>query len=236
MNFKNWSLALVAASLVAPLSASALGISIDSVVTSGGTSYLEHNDTVTINLVLENATQEEVSALGIGVYGYDQGAVGNANDNALRFVSGSSAASAFDTVSVPTTGNFGGLPNSVTTAQESGAPFPFLDERRVLLFNGVQLGATSNGTGAIDIGLGGDQIQNGDIHMSVTFQAIAPGASLQTVNLDIGVGQFGNVALDGLGNVLPFDNASLAVTVVPEPGTALLMGLGLAGLATQRRR
>ncbi len=29
---------------------------------------------------------------------------------------------------------------------------------------------------------------------------------------------------------------TFALTVVPEPGTALLMGLGLAGLATVRRR
>ena len=32
------------------------------------------------------------------------------------------------------------------------------------------------------------------------------------------------------------NNASLQITVIPEPGTALLMGLGLAGLATTRRK
>ena len=32
------------------------------------------------------------------------------------------------------------------------------------------------------------------------------------------------------------NNTSVAITVVPEPGTALLMGLGLAGLAAAGRR
>ena len=32
------------------------------------------------------------------------------------------------------------------------------------------------------------------------------------------------------------ENGAIVTTVVPEPGTALLMGLGLAGLATIRRR
>ncbi len=68
--------------------------------------------------------------------------------------------------------------------------------------------------------------------MTVSFLAYQEGS----VNLDFGTGQFGNEAVGAGGAFLPFSNAGYSLTVVPEPGTALLMGLGLAGLATTRRR
>ena len=43
------------------------------------------------------------------------------------------------------------------------------------------------------------------------------------------------LALRTGGATAGFSNDSLTITVVPEPGTALLMGLGLAGLAAVRR-
>ena len=55
--------------------------------------------------------------------------------------------------------------------------------------------------------------------------------------LDFGTfANLGEVAVGDGGAILPFYNDSYNLTVIPEPGTALLMGLGLAGLATQRRR
>ncbi len=237
MSLKNWMRALVALAAITPASALALGLSIESVTTSGGTPWLEDGDTVTIRLVLENATQEAVAGLGIGVYGYDEGAVGNEFDNRLRFVSGTSASQAFSETVIPTIGAFDGLPNSVTTALEFGRPFPILQERRVLLFNGVSLTPRS-GDATGDFGIGADHIYNGDVHMEVIFQAAALGAtpqSPQQVTLEIGVGQFGNAAVDGDGNILSFNNAFQTLTIVPEPGTAMLVGLGLAGLAARRR-
>ena len=96
MIFKNWSLALITAALVAPLSAGALGVSIEStsVTGAGNVNALENGDVVTFGLLLENATQENVFALGVGVYGYDEGAVGSATDNHLVFVSSTASASA----------------------------------------------------------------------------------------------------------------------------------------------
>jgi len=52
-------------------------------------------------------------------------------------------------------------------------------------------------------------------------------------------GTWGDCETDCLLSVRPLnpigENTFARVTVVPEPGTALLMGLGLAGLATIRR-
>ena len=237
MSLKNWTRALLALAVMTPVSAHALGISVASVTTSGGTPWLEDGDTVTIRLVLENATQESIAGLGVGVYGYDENVPGDWFDNRLRFVSGQSATQAFSETVLPTLGAFDGLANAVTSAQEFGHAFPILQERRVLLFNAVALTPRS-GDASGDFGIGSDHIYNGDVHMEVTFQAVALGASPLApaeITLEFGVGQWGNVAVDGDGNTLAFDNAFQTLTIVPEPGTALLMGLGLAGLATRRR-
>jgi len=74
MTLRNWSLALVVLLLVAPLSANALGISIESVSSTGSSvTFLDGGDIITFNLVVENATAEEVFGLGLGVYRYDDG-------------------------------------------------------------------------------------------------------------------------------------------------------------------
>ena len=246
MIFKNWSLALITAALVAPLSAGALGVSIESTSVAGlGTaSALENGDVVTFGLLLENATQQDVFALGVGVYGYDEGAVGSASDNHLVFVSSTGSASAFNTggIVVPSVGvlnNSDGLTNSTVAGVQSGAPFPFNQELRAVLFNGIGTSAAT-GTGNDDAGVGGGLTGVGsDIHIEVSFlvQGLnsTPG-SPTAVTLEFGTGQFGNEAVGTGGSSLAFTNASSTLTIVPEPGTALLMGLGLAGLASIRRR
>ena len=246
MIFKNWSLALITAALVAPLSAGALGVSIESTSVAGlGTaSALENGDVVTFGLLLENATQQDVFALGIGVYGYDEGAVGSATDNHLVFVSSTGSASAFNTNGqvVPGFGvvnNSDGLTNSTVAGVQSGAPFPFNQELRAVLFNGIGTSAAT-GTGNDDAGVGGGLTGVGsDIHIEVSFlvQGLSStDASPTAVTLEFGTGQFGNEAVGTGGSSLAFTNASSTLTIVPEPGTALLMGLGLAGLASIRRR
>jgi len=83
---------------LAPISASALGISIVNVSSSGGnTAYLSNNDILTLDLVVENATNEDVYGLGLGIAGYDIGNDGNVNNDALRFIGGSVAISALNT-------------------------------------------------------------------------------------------------------------------------------------------
>jgi len=246
MIFKNWSLALITAALVAPLSAGALGVSIEStsVTGAGSVNALENGDVVTFGLLLENATQENVFALGVGVYGYDEGAVGSASDNHLVFVSSTGSASAFNTggIVVPSVGvlnNSDGLTNSTVAGVQSGAPFPFNQELRAVLFNGIGTSAAT-GTGNDDAGVGGGLTGVGsDIHIQVSFLVQGLNSTVGSptaVTLEFGTGQFGNEAVGTGGSSLAFTNASSTLTIVPEPGAALLMGLGLAGLASIRRR
>lgn len=231
---RGWALAAGAALLaMAPISASALGISIVNVSSSGGnTALLQDGDVLTVDLRLENDTNIPLQGLGIGVTGYDRFNDGAFLNDHLRFVGGAVASSAFNVVA-----GFGGLPNIRTAPTEIGTPPPISNPRRVQLFDGVSLSA-SDGDGSLDTGVDGDLVGNGDVHFRVQFQAVAglTGLAGNAVTLNFGTGQFGNVAIGVGGVVVPFQNASYTVGVVPEPGTALLMGLGLAGLAAKGRR
>ena len=199
---------------------------------------------VTFGLLLENATQENVFALGVGVYGYDEGAVGSATDNHLVFVSSTASLSAFNTAGLVIPGfgvvnNNDGVANSTVAGVQTGAPFPFNQELRAVLFNGIGTSAAS-GTGNDDAGVGGGLTGIGsDIHIQVSFLVQGLNSTVGSptaVTLDFGTGRFGNEAIGTGGSSLAFNNASSTLTIVPEPGTALLMGLGLAGLASIRRR
>lgn len=66
------SLALTSLLLSLPVSASALGISISNVTSSTGTQTIFVGDTITVDLVLENATGESVNGLGLVATGYDE--------------------------------------------------------------------------------------------------------------------------------------------------------------------
>jgi hypothetical protein len=235
MTFKKWSLAITTLMLVAPLSASALGISIAS---PAGPQTLSHGDSITIDLVIENATNEDITGLGLGVFGYDTGAQGNASDNRLRFVSGQNSASVLNSFFVSPGVTTDGI-GRVGPVAEDGAPFPLSDTLRVQLYEGVAT-TPSNGDGTFDTGINGLQTNGSDVHFQVTFQANCAGCAVdgsvsEDVTLVFGTGQFGNAALTTGGGTLAFSNSSLVVTVIPEPGTALLMGLGLTGLAVRRR-
>jgi len=236
MTLRNWSLALVVLLLVAPLSANALGISIESVSSTGSSvTFLDGGDIITFNLVVENATAEEVFGLGLGVYVYDDGSPGDTFDNRLVFAGGQNSASILSTTFVPGTPNqaFGGLLSS-GPVHEDGVGFPINQERRVVLFNALSLDGT-NGNGTNDVGINGNQTNGADVHLQVSFLAQEL-EFLGDVTLTFGVGQFGNAAIGDGGTILAFYNDSYNLTVIPEPGTALLMGLGLAGLAANRRR
>ncbi len=238
MTLKKWSLLAFAVALVAPLSASALGISVAGVSTSSpnANGSLEDGDTITFDLLLENATDEQILGLDVGVFGYDRGAVGAETDNYLVFSGAATGAGAFGAV-YSSGVNLGGLAN-VTPQQESGNPITF-EERFVRLFGGVDITPVT-GDGTNDSGINGLQTNGADVHLQVTFSAQSLGATPgapATVDLVFGIGQQGFDVVGPTGSLSSqWTNATYTVTIVPEPGPSLLMGLGLAGLAGIRRR
>ncbi len=186
--------------------------------------------------MLENATDEQILGLDVGVFGYDEGAAALTNDDHLLFSSAATGAGAFGAV-YSSGVNLGGLAN-VTPQQESGNPITF-EERFVRLFGGVDITPVT-GDGTNDSGINGLQTNGADVHLQVTFSAQSLGATPgapATVDLVFGIGQKGFDVVGPTGSLSSqWTNATYTVTIVPEPGTALLMGLGLAGLAGIRRR
>lgn len=238
MTLKKWSLLAFAAALIAPMSASALGISIANVSTSSPNldGSLENEDTITFDLLLENSGNLDILGLDVGVFGYDEGAIGSEFDNHLLYESAQTGPFAFraiDPVTLTSTQLNASRPQS-----ESGSALLF-QERYVNLFGGVDTEPT-NGDGTLDVGIGGGLTDGSDVHLQVTFSAQALGATPgapATVDLIFGIGQQGFDVQGPSGSLASqWTNATYTVTIVPEPGTALLMGLGLAGLAGTRRR
>jgi hypothetical protein len=238
---RNFGLA-VAMLLVAPLSAQALSVSIVGATGSGASNtVLQPGETITFDLRVENGDYEELFGLGMGVRGYDLN-VNGVVDDGLTLAGGQVTAGIFNTFRAPGSPNqaFGGIENSLTAPQELGFfnPVTFVrEEKRVMLFNGVGLTAAT-GDGSDDVGIGGDYIgSSSDVHFQVVFTATPVSQELRDFTLDFGtMPDLGAVAVGNGGSFLSFGNTQYSLTVIPEPGTALLMGLGLAGLATQRRR
>ena len=238
MTFKKWSLLAFAVALIAPMSASALGITVTNVSTSSPNAdgSLESGDTVTFDLLLSNPGGLSLVGLDVGVFGYDRGAVGAASDNYLVFESAQSGAGAFGTI-FSSGNNVLGLgadapQGEFDTGLADGG-------RAVRLFGGISTTPVT-GDGTNDSGINGLQTNGADVHLQVTFSAQSLGATPgapATVNLVFGIGQKGFDVQGTSGSLASqWSNATAAVTIVPEPGTALLMGLGLAGLAGIRRR
>jgi hypothetical protein len=228
MNRLTKALAFAAAFLALPSMASAIGITIvNSSVTPG--SVLNDGDTVTFDLRMGLDTVGSLQGLGVTVSGYDTADATATRQGGLAFQSATVVTDAFGL-------DFGsgpqfGLPNA-TTGEEIYAvnnlnPVAYTTD----LFQGI-LGTAAAGDGSDDLGIGGlSTVSGGDVHFQVTFIASrlngqAPVTSTMSFNVQ---------AVRSTGATTT-ESATFGLTVVPEPGTALLMGLGLAGLAANRRR
>ena len=127
------------------------------------------------------------------------------------------AASLLHQVCFPSAGCFNGVANL-----ESG----------LRVENGVE-GAGQEATFvsilSVSAALGDGSIDTPFPQFQVIMDALNPGSTV------LRVGTFADYAGAYAGGDNIVNNQAVAITVVPEPGTALLMGLGLAGLASRRR-
>ena len=242
------SLAAVAAvvGLMIPSGAMALGISVvGSSSTSGTPGLVRFGDTITVDLVVENATLEDIFGIDIAARGHDVNGDGLANDG-LEIVGGQTSFNLFADIGA---GDLG-IENTVDPGiQLRGSPLLFPGtpsetpavELHAMVFSGLDtLGGS--GDGQDDFGVGPNfNVEAGNVHFQVTFSPTngpsSPLVSLTDITLEFGVfSELGYEAVGNGGSFLPFTNDTLTIQVIPEPGTGLLMGLGLAGLATIRRR
>ena len=229
------ALALVATLLALPSMASALGIEIAAITGGGADGTLETNETITFDLrITYDGTEPSIWGLSADLTGMDLPDALAVRDFGLGLAGGSSVTEAVgedvlldgSLIDGAIQNNNGAVPVERYVVNHL-SPTAYT----VNMFDGVLLGG-GNGDGSGDYGLGGALTSGGDIHFQVTLENVfTTETAVAFANL-----QFSLLALDQNGTQIASSGANFALTVIPEPGTALLMGLGLAGLTTIRRR
>jgi hypothetical protein len=191
---------------------------VEFVVLNGPGADLSVGDEVTIQIRIRDAVG--VFGLGASVFGYDEGVA--------DFAAGDAVGSYLNPICVPGAGCFNGLTNLAGGALSESAIGA--NGNRVQIGNSAGLSAVT-AVGDDNPGLDG-VIGGGGSQFNVTFRAVGLGST----TLSIGTGYQGDVVVLAGGVTEQATNGSFTINVIPEPGTALLMGLGLVGLATAGRR
>lgn len=180
-------------------------------------------DEITFNIRISSTGSPAVRSVGAAVFGYDS--------NMFDFVSGQAVGSFLHETCLPAVGCFQGLDNSAGGA--------LIERYDALVGPFVQLATASStsptiGTGALDPGLDG-VVGGGDAQFRVTFRLVSPGSTTFTIGTWASHPTLGFAIIAADGTAFDAANASTSFWV-PEPGTALLLGLGLAGLSAARGR
>jgi len=231
--FRVSMISFVSALLFASPSFAVLTISATAASDSGRPLNALHvGDVVTIDVTARSSgASEPVFALGLSA--------GHYNESVADFTGGLAPKNLFNGACFPGAGCFGGieniLPGAVVSNPFSGYTNIELQEdsvagfgNRVQMFNGVTLaGATVDGSN--DVGVDGNI---GSPQFQILFTAMGLGETDVFIGVDPNLLDAFVIGGGGGGIVL---DTIVGLRVIPEPGTALLMGLGLAGLATRRR-
>lgn len=187
-----------------------------------GVSILGHNDTVTVTVTLDatdlsggtDTTQGWMSDVSLdgSIWSVDPGGF----QSLLVFG-----------VPFPSSGTFGGIPLISPLA-----PNNTLDQNVVRM--GIWFDVTPHGEPGFDL------LWASEVLATVTLRVAnlpnAPGASVLTnLTTFFASGSFMDLNGSPLAGV-NFNGVQVAIATIPEPTTALLLGLGLAGLAAVGRR
>jgi hypothetical protein len=167
-------------------------------------------DTLTLDIKLETSAAGEMIAIA--------GSVNNYNTGVVSVDAGAStvAADLLFGVVIPGVGSFNGVSNLESAVTDTSVQGPGQEDTFLSLL----------GTA----GAGGDGTAE-----SAQFQIVYDVIGAGTTTLRVGTfADYADAFSGASDNVV--NNAGVSITVVPEPGTALLMGLGLAGLAAAGRR
>ena len=211
-------------------------VSLVRVTSSAGLGPVQIGDTVTIDLRLSNSYPDLV---GLGLWARDY------DESVADFVEGQAAVTLFSDFAYNGTA-YGGAQNIAAYPIDGRSP-PYLtenrhpeDEDRVWVPFAKTLRLPPNfisGDGSFDIGVDGIPIADGGVHARLTFAITGPGFTTITFagEYDYSGVVPGNGALTspvGASVTIPL----YASMIVPEPSTALLVGLGLAALAAGHHR
>ena len=170
-------------------------------------------DQVTIDIVITNTAGTSVNGLGASVTDY----------GANEFVGGQAVTNYLNAICVAPGTCFGGLDNLAG---------PDLSESAIGA-NGNRIQIALSAALSPVVGAGVDQgldSNAGTAQFTVTLTA------RESASINVGTSYQGDGVILSDGSSIQAQGATFALTVIPEPGTALLMGLGLAGLASAGRR
>ena len=167
-------------------------------------------DTLTLDIKLEMSGAAEMIAIAGSVNNYDTGVV------SVDAGASTVAADLLFAVIVPGVGSFNGVSNLESGVSDTSNQGPGQEDT----FLSVLGTAGAGGDGTAEAA-----------QFQIVYNAVADG----TTTLRIGTFSDYADAFSGASDNI-VNNTGVTITVVPEPGTALLMGLGLAGLAAAGRR